>query len=155
MSCHRFKHCSGRPRDRALTLVEVLGGLALLGSVLAAMLVAHGRLTRQHGQAIEHRRAVAATDRMLKRWWQDLEKLPRRGSGRLEGTDQLHWRTRVMRPTAKLERLRAERLELTVFSKARSGREEVLRLELLLPEPGEDGEAKQDEDSRDGTNQQP
>lgn len=141
-----------------MTLVELLGGLALLGSVMAGILIAHGRFARQYYKAEQRQEAVAAVDTLLTRWFQTpppeppppeapearpesaSKRVPRRGSGPLPGTDDLYWRTRVVRsPQRTAQRLGAQRIALTVRPEEqwqrRSQAPPVLRIELLVSLP--------------------
>jgi len=79
-----------------MTLVEVLAGLALLGTLLVAILLAKGRATLQQVRAERRLAAAAAADRLLTLWWKDLDRFPRHGQGYVDGRDGFTWRTRVL-----------------------------------------------------------
>ena len=64
-----------------MTLIEVVGGLALLGTLLVAVLLAKAKYTRQAATADRKLQAVAAADELLTAWRQDPNALPRDGSG--------------------------------------------------------------------------
>jgi type II secretory pathway pseudopilin PulG len=81
----------------AMTLIEVVGGLALLGTLLVAVLLAKAKFTRQAATADRKLQAVAAADELLTVWRQDPNALPRDGSGSVAGDRQLSWRTRTVR----------------------------------------------------------
>src|SRR5688500_6139833 len=88
---------SPRPtRRRGMTLVEVVGGLALLGTLLVAVLLARGRYIRQAAIADRRLQAVAAADALLAQWHQDPRSLPRAASGDVPGDGQFTWRTRTV-----------------------------------------------------------
>ena len=90
-----------RPVRRGLTLVEVLAGLALLGTLLASLLVAHGAQTRQARRAADRRAAAEALDALLHRWHADRERLPPAPAGPLSADGRLAWRAaRLRRPGA-------------------------------------------------------
>lgn len=62
----------------ALTLIEVVAGLALMGTLLAAIMVAGSAHARQAKAAADKREAVIMLDRLLNAWAQDglaLDKL--------------------------------------------------------------------------------
>src|SRR5436190_9188313 len=80
-------------RRLAMTLVEVVAGLALLGTLLAAVLVVRARYAHQSAAAERRLQAVAAADALLSAWHRDPPSLPRSGSGHVEGDAQLAWRT--------------------------------------------------------------
>jgi hypothetical protein len=112
-----FKTSSQAPRRRrsaGLTLVEVVAGLALLSTLLVAVLTTKARVTRQWANAQRRLDATAAADRLLATWWQDVERFPRQSSGRVAGDGQLRWRTRPVRNDS-VESLGASvvRLEVT------------------------------------------
>src|SRR4051794_8506660 len=83
-------------RRPAMTLVEVVAALALLGTLLAAVLVVRVRYARQSAAAERRLQAVAAADALLSAWHRDPRSLPRFGSGQVAGDAQLAWRTAVV-----------------------------------------------------------
>ena len=84
------RHNCWRQR-RGLTLIEVLAGLALMGGVFAAMLIAHGRFMRQRERAQKREAAIEATDRLLQRWWSEDRPWPVHDTGELAKTNGLRW----------------------------------------------------------------
>jgi hypothetical protein len=76
-----------------MTLVEVVGALALLATVLVALLLGKARYTHQAALAQRRVQAVAAADALLATWHQDPRALPRAGSGAVAGEQQFSWRT--------------------------------------------------------------
>lgn len=76
-----------------MTLVEVIGGLALLATLLVALLLARGRYTHQAALADRRLVAVAAADQLLTSWHQDPSTLVRGGVGTIDG---LGWRTQLV-----------------------------------------------------------
>src|SRR5687767_11024896 len=81
---------------RAMTLVEVVGALALLGVLLVGTLLAKARSTRQAALADRRLEAVAAADALLTAWRRDPQSLARSGGGRVSGEADLSWRTRTV-----------------------------------------------------------
>ena len=82
-----------------MTLVEVVGALGLLATLLVALLLARARYTHQAALAQRRLQAVAAADALLATWHQDPRSLPRAGGGMFAGEGQLSWRTqRVASP---------------------------------------------------------
>jgi type II secretory pathway pseudopilin PulG len=79
-----------------MTLVEVVGGLALLATLLVALLLAKARYTRQAAGADRRLRAVAAAEVLLTGWRQDARSLPRSGSGGVAGDEGFVWRTQTV-----------------------------------------------------------
>src|SRR6476646_1672368 len=86
-------------RQLAMTLLEVVAGLALLASLLGALLLAKVRYARQAAGADRRLEAVAAADALLAAWHQNPQALPRDGSGMVPGDGQLAWRTRSITNT--------------------------------------------------------
>src|SRR4051812_8008804 len=85
-----------RRARRAMTLIEVVGGLALLGTLLVGVLLAKAKFTRQAATADRKLQAVSAADELLVAWRQDPLALPRDGVGTVPGGGgdrQLSWRT--------------------------------------------------------------
>jgi hypothetical protein len=76
-----------------MTLVEVVGALGLLATLLVALLLARARYTHQAALAQRRLQAVAAADALLASWHQDPRSLPRAGSGAVDGEGKLSWRT--------------------------------------------------------------
>ena len=66
-------------RRPAMTLVEVVGGLALLATLLVAALLAQGRYMRQAASADRRLQAVTAADALLTSWRLDPRSLPHSG----------------------------------------------------------------------------
>src|SRR3954453_12241352 len=84
-----FVRCRRRP---AMTLVEVVGALGLLATLLVALLLARVRYTHQAALAERRLQAVAAAEALLATWHQDPRSLPRAGGGMLAGEGQRSWR---------------------------------------------------------------
>jgi hypothetical protein len=96
-----------------MTLVEVVGALGLLATLLVALLLARARYTHQAALAQRRLQAVAAADALLATWHQDPRSLPRAGSGAVGGEGQLSWRTqRVVSPAVNDMGAAVVRLEI-------------------------------------------
>ncbi len=70
----RYRTCSRR--YNGVTLIEALGGLALIGVVLTGLIKARGDFTRQTYAAQRKAQAVALADRLLETWWADIDQFP-------------------------------------------------------------------------------
>lgn len=90
--CVRCK-CSDRNR-KAMTLIEVVAGIALLGTVLATTVLAQSRLLRQHQRALLKLQAVEATDRLFSQWSIEGRSIPRQSTGILIESPLVNWQTR-------------------------------------------------------------
>ena len=119
------------PRDkrRGMTLIELLAGLVILGTVLATMVVARGRLTRQWAQADRKIEAARALDHMLA-IWTDAPAFPVPASGSLIGTKNCQWRTQWISDPAAAK-LGAAVARVEVFDPL-SGATPILTIELLI-----------------------
>jgi type II secretory pathway pseudopilin PulG len=105
-----------------MTLVEVVAGLALLGSLLVGLLLTRAALVRQRVEADRRLEAIRSADALLSQWRVTGKPVPRQASGRLGVDGQFVWRTRA---------LRTERIAGNAF--------DVVRLELTGE--AEDGRA--------------
>src|SRR5690348_1878673 len=108
----KWTNCSRRSRA-AMTLVEVLAGLALLASLLVGLLVARAGYLRQSAIADRRLRAVAAADALLTRWHLDPMTLVRSGSGTTDN-DAFAWRTSPVN-NAAVDAMKANVVRLEVL----------------------------------------
>ena len=121
-----------RRRRRGTTLVEAVAGTALLGCLLVAILVAHGRMTVQASRASLRVEACRIADRLLADWWLDTDQLPRDGSGAVAGHPGWTWRTqRLANDTAAA--LKADAVALSLFGPGQPAGLPAARIELLVP----------------------
>ncbi|MCC6680516.1 MAG: prepilin-type N-terminal cleavage/methylation domain-containing protein [Phycisphaeraceae bacterium] len=138
---------NGHRRDWAFSLIEVLAALVILGSLLSAVVVARGRFIHQSALARQRLEAVTLTDQLLEGWWQDLDTLPRDGSGVI---GDYRWQTQTEQRD-DLDKLNVNLLTLTLWRTPTStvestttsdgeGKQQVLVIRLLVPEPEESGE---------------
>ena len=130
--------CSSLSRGRGLTLIEVVAGLALMSSILVAVLFLKSRYARQQALADHHLQSLAAADALLSAWWQTPAKFPRQGSGSIGSQPTLGWRTKPL-PNSELTRLGCQiiRLEITDQSSSALGASDVVAVDVLLPTEGE------------------
>lgn len=80
-----------------MTLIEVVAGIALLGTILTTTVLAQARLLRQHQRALVKLQAVEAVDRLLTQWSVAGHEIPVGASGVLMETPLVSWRTRLQR----------------------------------------------------------
>jgi hypothetical protein len=119
-----------------VTLVEAVAGLALLATLLAGLLLAKGRYTRQAALAERRLQAVAAADALLARWWREPARFPRVASGAVDDQD-FSWRTRVVE-NRPLEELAAQVVRLEVLEDRPGPRAGgvLASVDVVLNEPG-------------------
>jgi len=116
-------------RANGLTLVEVLAGTALLGSLLVGILLAKHRLTVQSRLAETRLAAYEALDGLLTEWWTSPEGVPREAAGE---AGRWRWRTR-REDAAEAEALDATIVVVELFEADVTGRAPAASVELLLP----------------------
>jgi len=97
-----------------MTLVEVVGALGLLATLLVALLLARVRYTHQAALAERRLQAVAAAEALLATWHQDPRSLPRAGSGAVPGERQFSWRTQSV-PSPAVNELGAATVRLEIL----------------------------------------
>src|SRR4051812_22492085 len=82
---------------RGTTLIEVLAGLVVLGTLLAAVAIARGRFLRQWADADRRIVVTQAADRLLAQWFSGpAPSVPVHGDGSLEALPGCEWRTSVL-----------------------------------------------------------
>ena len=112
--------------------------MVLMGTLLVASLVAHGRLLRQQRLAGQRLDACRTLDVLMVGWWQEPEKFPVDEQG--DAGDGWQWRTRLLtHPAAAAMGARAVRVELRP-----TGQEEpAASIEVLLPPVNQDANSTQ------------
>src|SRR4051794_15869607 len=117
------------PARGATTLVEVIAGLVILGTILSSVLIARGRFARQEAQAQRRLQATRALDELVNQWMSGPSSaIPLSGRGTLSESNQI-WRTHVV-PDRSAEELGTQVLRVEVFDPTE--RSTVLTLDLLL-----------------------
>lgn len=133
----RSRH-SSRPWRRGLTLVEVAAAMALLGTLLVSVLLAHAKLRGQETRAGQFLEAQRLADKLLATWWENLDEFPREDQGDVPGAAAWSWRTRRV-PSPEAKAIEAEIVAVELFC-ARDDhdttsvtRKPAVRVEVLLP----------------------
>src|SRR5436190_17546 len=118
------------PARRGTTLVEVIAALVILGTILAAMLIARGRFVRQDVQAKRKIEATRALDALVGGWMNGpVSAIPLQATGSFPNASDQTWSTRLIRdPSA--EEIGARVLRVDVFD--RSERRPIVTLDLLI-----------------------
>ena len=100
---------------RGLTLIEVLGSLTLLATVLAVLLTARGRFMLQAAEADRRLAASEAVEAMLTRWYSEHGEIPVGEGGELvvRFGEPLYWRTDPL-PDEQAASLGLQRIRLVV-----------------------------------------
>jgi len=114
------------------TLIEVLAGLVILGTLLVSIAAARGRFARQWVEADRRLAAVRAADRLMADWMAGGEQnIPTQAQGELAGVPKCLWRTREIRSQGAQD-LRARVIRLEIFDKTSRSREPVFYVEFLV-----------------------
>jgi hypothetical protein len=123
-----------------MTLIELLAGLVVLGTVLASVTIARGRFLRQWSDAERRIQATRAADELMAHWHSGVvESIPVPASGPLPGMKQHVWRTSPRRDPA-VEAMGASIVRLEVFDRAETvsiAEKPMISLEFLVPKPTE------------------
>ena len=129
------RKCETRlPRSRrGLTLVEALAAAAILGTVLAATVVAAARLQALGARADRRTEACRAADALLERWWPNRDKIERDGAGEVPNHKGWTWRTRSLR-REDADRWGAAVVVVEVFAPNAADKEPAAKVEVLLPD---------------------
>ena len=142
-------------RSSGLTLVEVLAGLALMGTLLVGLITARSRLVLQAQRAEQKIELTERAESLLSEWWQNPAGFPIDAEGTLtasgdgagssaidrgersdlderEENDEgvLAWRT-TLTDSVDVERLGAQRVRAEFWIEGK--RDVEVSLELLLP----------------------
>jgi|WetSurMetagenome_2_1015567.scaffolds.fasta_scaffold593876_2 hypothetical protein len=136
----RWTTCLRQSRA-ALTLIEVVAAIAILGSVLVGVVLASARLTHQAAEARRQAVAVRAADELITRWWTSKEGVPVGSEGAVESDATLAWSARLVTNEA-VDRLgaRVVRVAVREADPQTSSREESLvEVDLVLPAAPKDG----------------
>ena len=116
-----------------VTLVEVLAGLALLGTLLVSMVLARGQLLEQKIKAARMLEAIAVADRLLAQWWEDPAAIPVGESGEIKDAGMV-WRTERRRDE-EAEKNGAQVVTLELKRTVAAPGEESFQIEVVLPIP--------------------
>ena len=124
------------PRRRhvlGMTLIEVVAGLAILGSLLTATVFTKVRYKQQWGDSNRRLEAIRAADELLGTWWGDLTSFPRSQRGDVPRYTSLIWRTQVL-SQEPLDQWGGQMVRLEIFDRRVSvSAEPLVLVDLVLP----------------------
>ncbi len=115
---------------KALTLVEAMLGMALLGTLLVSILVAAGRINVQSRRVKKRVEAYRLADGLLTQWWSDKSNFPRNDSGDLKGHENWKWRTRSITDPAE-QAINVDLVSLEIIDESQGV--SLARIEIILP----------------------
>jgi prepilin-type N-terminal cleavage/methylation domain-containing protein len=129
----RYARQSTHSHRPGVTLIEVLAGLVILGTLLVSIAAARGRFARQWIEADRRLAAVRSADALLGQWMAGPpQNIPLRGQGELPGVPKFDWRTRTI-PSRDADDLRAIVVRLEVFDRSsRQAREPLFHVDFLV-----------------------
>jgi len=134
-----------------VTLIEVLGSLVLVATLLASMLSIKSDATRQYSNARRRLQAIRAADDLLTRWWppapgsrsspasegrqrDSAKQYPREDSGTLPN-QRLVWRTEPV-DNDEITQLGLEVIRLEILDQDQAETDKPLAyVEIILPKP--------------------
>jgi len=84
-----------------VTLIEILAGLVILGTLLVSIAIARGRFLRQLAESDRRLAAIRSADKLLATWMSGPpQNVPIGAAGILEKPDDFSWSTRAVRDPA-------------------------------------------------------
>jgi type II secretory pathway pseudopilin PulG len=117
-----------------MTLVEVVAGLALLGSLLVGLLLAKAGLSRQRAEAGQRLEAIAAADALLAQWRSEGRPMLRHATGRTGLDGRFTWSTLLLR-NERVAGMSIEVVRLELSGDGPRGAKVLASAELLLAPP--------------------
>ena len=122
---------SWRRRARGVTLIEVLAGTALLGTLLVSVLVARGKLAEQSRHAAARIEACQVLDEFMETWWPQHAGQAPEGAGDIACRPGWRWQRRIV-PNEPAHALRAAVVAVEVFAPGAAGVEPAASVEVLM-----------------------
>jgi prepilin-type N-terminal cleavage/methylation domain-containing protein len=136
----RSRNCSRSSTRAGLTLLEVVAAIAILGTVLAGMVLARSHHARQIARAQRLENAVRVADELLSGWWTRPQGIPIAESGSVDGNASLSWQTRLVADLAigtlgaRVVRIEVRDLDMAASSQ-RSEEMACVVVDIVLPPP--------------------
>ena len=88
-------------------------GIAILGSLLASLVVSRARYLHQWSLAERKQEAIGEADVLLGNWWLDPNTIPRNGAGKIP-SHKMGWRTLIVDNTSVTD-LDVQTVRLEIF----------------------------------------
>ncbi len=125
---------SSKATARALTLIEVVAGLALLVAIMAALLLAKAHWQRSLADSDRRLAASAAADALLSAWWQNPRAFPVHRGGAVPEHADMRWQTFFI-PNRGVEHLGTRAVRLEIVPAEPTAAPALCSVELVLPNP--------------------
>ena len=126
-----------------MTLIEIVAGLVILGTILASLALARGRFARQWAVADRKLSATRALDSLIAEWMTSpVPEIPMNRQGQLKDVRNCVWRTRASRSSGK-SKLNAEVVRVEVFDRDEVAKENaaaIVSVDLLVHVPPRRGD---------------
>jgi hypothetical protein len=125
----------------AITLVEVVAGTALLGTLLVAVLIADSKFERQSRRTKLHNEACVIANELLDSWWTDRKSFPRNDSGTVPHKHRWRWETKTISSVTNDGSIDTigETVTLLLFfcpsDASKHATDPLIRIDVLLSEP--------------------
>ena len=136
----KFTACLQRSPAAGLTLLEVVAALAIMGTILAGVVMAKSRHTRQLALAQRQAVAVRAADELISAWWTASRGVPIGLSGTTPTAENLAWETHLVENQA-IQALgaRVVRVEIRDVTPGQQPSADsaapLVAVELVVPDP--------------------
>ena len=130
-------------RSRGLTLIEVMAGLAIMGSLAVGLVLSRGKLLEQQQRALQTKQAVQLAGTLLNQWHQDSwAMLPLDTTGDFDDLPHWHWETQTI-DSPQLTEFNTQKVRLTIYAPPNPASNNLPQpattIEILtpIPEPGD------------------
>src|SRR4051812_30836583 len=124
-----------RDRKIGMTLIEVIAGLAILGTLAAMLAISRGRSLRQWREADERLAATRAVDALLDQWLSGPPRaIPINSQGAIQGAENCVWRTSLS-PNPVPAQLDSRVLRVDVVRRDAARASPILSVEVLVHNP--------------------
>lgn len=130
------RYVSKAPRNKGITLIEVLVSIGLLATLMVTTLSIRTRHVRQIRVAREIEQATLALDRQIAIWFEDEEGIPVDESGILDRENGLTWKTTVLPLASSNSGWQAVKIRVAAVSV--DSEEVVVAVDLLDSPPEEE-----------------
>ncbi len=130
--------CLPCSRRAGVSLIEVIAAIAIMGTILAGVVMSKARHTRQIALTQRTQQAVLATDQLITNWWASKEGVPVGTSGTISD-GLLAWETYTI-PDRKMQALSARVVRVSVYEnvvdeQAAVTLDALVTVDLVLPDP--------------------
>jgi prepilin-type N-terminal cleavage/methylation domain-containing protein len=133
--------CSRCWRPAGLTLIEVVAAITILGTILAGVVLAKSRHTRQLSLTQRRNVAVRAAGDLITGWWTSPSGVPTDSSGAVQADPSLVWQTRQVE-NDQMHRLGAVVVRVEIHDANSVGprpptKKPLVAVELVLADPAQ------------------